>query len=439
MSPTRQVFGSLTRQRIGYNTRMFSPPYATAREWFRSGFFAALGVAVLALLALLLWQFAAGVLAVAAPFVFGLLLALLLDPLADRLERRGMPRLAAVGIVFLGFLLLLVGFFVVIIPALVNEAGQLHDSGTGTIKSLKDTVNQWLNSHKDFHVGDFRIPKKYNSDKISEQLSTQAMTYMENSMGGIQGLLTNTATTIISTIITLIVGFFLLKDIDKLRARLFYLLPERARNPMEQVGRDIGGVFYDYLRGLLIVCTLYGVTTIAMLYGLSFTQGHSALAGYALLVGTLAGVLYAVPYLGAIVTALITFVVAFAAGGFGFGVWAIGLLLLINQVFDNIITPRVVGGGVGLHPVLAIFALIVGADLFHIWGMLLSVPIAASIQVILFRVFPRLAKPTPVNFLRAHNAEPNDLNPDGKTSKVDEGDQHRVPEAPSQLKLDAGE
>jgi predicted PurR-regulated permease PerM len=418
---------------------MFSPPYATAREWFRSGFFAALGVAVLALLALLLWQFASGVLAVAAPFVFGLLLALLLDPLADRLERRGLPRLAAIGIVFLGFLLLLVGFFVVIIPALVNEAGQLHDSGNNTIQNLRKTVNDWLIAHQNIHIGNFRIPKKYDYDKISSQLTAQAMAYMENSMGGIQGLLTNTATTIISTVITLIVGFFLLKDIDKLRARLFYLLPERARKPMEQVGRDIGGVFYDYLRGLLIVCTLYGISTMVMLYGLSFTDGHSALAEYALLVGTLAGVLYAVPYLGAIVTALITFVVAFAAGGIGFGAWAVGSLLVINQIFDNIITPRVVGGGVGLHPVLAIFALIVGADLFHIWGMLLSVPIAASIQVILFRVFPRLAKPTPVSFLRAHNAEPNDPNPDGKTSKVDEGDRPRVPEGPSQLNLDARE
>ncbi len=413
---------------------MFSPRHATSREWFRSGFFAALGVAMLGLLALLVWQFAAGVLAVAAPFVIGLILALLLDPLADRLERRGMPRLAAAGLVFAIFLTLLVGFVSVVVPALINEAGQFRDSGKSAVTNLKAVVDAWLLAHKNVHLGGAQMPKNY--DGLSQQLTNRATQYLEQSTGGIQGLLTGTATTIISTIITLIVAFFLLKDIDRLRARLFYLLPEKARGPMQQVGRDVGGVFYDYLRGLLIVCTLYGVSTIVMLYGLSFTRGHSALGNYALLVGTLAGVLYAVPYLGSLTTALITFVVAFAAGGIGFGAWAVSLLLAINQIFDNIITPRVVGGGVGLHPVLAIFALIVGGDLFHIWGMLLSVPIAASIQVILFRVFPRLIMPTPAAFLRAHGAIVSAVSPDGETSKAVEGDHPRVPEGPSLLHLD---
>ena len=77
------------------------------------------------------------------------------------------------------------------------------------------------------------------------------------------------------------------------------------------MGSDVGGVFSDYLRGLLIVCALYGVFTIGLLYGLSIF--HHSLAQYALLVGVAAGVLYAVPYLGAFSIALMTFIVAFAA------------------------------------------------------------------------------------------------------------------------------
>ena len=94
-----------------------------SREWFRAGFFAALGAALLGLLALAVWHVSDATLAIATPFVVGLMLALLLDPLADRLERRGLRRMGAVGIVFGIFLLLLVGFFSIVVPALIDQAG----------------------------------------------------------------------------------------------------------------------------------------------------------------------------------------------------------------------------------------------------------------------------------------------------------------------------
>ncbi len=71
-------------------------------------------------------------------------------------------------------------------------------------------------------------------------------------------------------------------------------------------------------------------------------------------------------------------------------------------------TPRIVGGGVGLHPVAALFALTLGGALFGLWGMLLSVPIAASIQAILFRLFPKLTTPTPLSFLQAQGVRPDE-------------------------------
>ena len=405
---------------------MFSPRHASSREWFRAGFFAALGAAILSLLALAAWHVSDAILGMAAPFVVGLMLALLLDPLADRLERHGMKRLGAVGIVFGIFLLLLVGFGAVVVPALINEAGTLKASGPQALANIRATVNFWLAHHKNF-VG-VKMPPTF--DVLSTQLTARASAYLQQYSGGIAGFLTGTVATVINTVITLIVTFFLLYDIDRLRARFFFLLPEKARGPLDQVGRDIGGVFSDYLRGLLIVCSLYGVTTILMLYGLSFTRGHHALANYALLVGTAAGVLYAVPYLGSTTTALITFLVGFAAGGVGFGGLAVLLSLVVNQVFDNIVTPRVVGGGVGLNPVMAIFALILGAQLFSIWGMLFSVPIAASIQVILFRLFPRLTTPTPAPFLRAQGVPQDQI----AAAKTAEGDTPSVPQGPSKLK-----
>ncbi len=396
------------------------PRRAARHEWFRAGFFGALGVAGLGLLALVTWRLGLAVLSVLTPFLVATMFALLLDPLVDRLERNGLNRVGAVGIVFGVFLLLLAGIGALIVPALIGQASQLAQKGPQYVENARDFANQWLAGHR--RVGTFTLPENVNA--LIAQFSDRASAVVKGSAGSVTRFLIGSVTTVLETVVTLIVTFYLLADIDRLRARLFYLLPERARGLAGQFASDIGGVFSDYLRGLLIVCALYGGATILLLYGLSLA--HHDMARYALLVGAGAGLLYSVPYIGALATGLITFLVAFAAGGAGFAGVAVGLTLLLNQVFDNVITPRVVGGGVGLHPVAALFALTLGGALFGLWGLLLSVPIAASIQVILFRLFPKLTTPTPPAFLRAQGIRPERDDDDaGDGPKILEGDDPR--------------
>ena len=376
------------------------------RRYIQAGFYFALGVVLLALLAWFVRRFALATLAVLAPFAIGLVLALLLDPLADRLMRlrigrRQVSRTAAAGLVFLVFVLLIAGIAWLTVPALIAQAASLVQNGPTFIDGLRERANQFLTAHQ--HLGPIKLPK--NFAQLTAEASGQVSGFLQKAGGGVMVFLIGSATFVVQTVLALIVAFYLLVDIDRFRARLLFLAPEKWRGMITQVGGDVGGVFSDYLRGLLIVCALYGASTIAMLYGLSLF--HHSLAQYALLVGAAAGVLYAVPYLGSSATALVTFIVAFAAAtgdhhsGLVFGGIAVGATLVLNQIFDNIVTPRVVGGGVGLHPVLALFALVIGGELFGIAGMLLSVPIAGSIQAIVFRLYPRLTKPTPNPFLAA--------------------------------------
>ena len=389
------------------------------RDYVRAGFYLALGIVLLAVAALIVRRFGEATLAVITPFALGLTLALLLDPLVQKLLRRGLGRMPATALVFAGFLLVIAGIGWLTVPSLINQAGDLAQNGPKYISGLQDYTNKFLATHH--KIGPVKLPD--NFDEITQQLSGRASALVQDAGGKIVTFLLGSATVVIQLILTLIIAFYFLSDIDRLRARLFYLAPEKSRKMMAQVGGDVGGVFSDYLRGLLIVCALYGVFTIGLLYGLSLA--HHSLARYALLVGAAAGVLYAVPYLGAFSTALITFVVSFAAAtadhqsGLAFGGIALAATLLLNQVFDNVVTPRVVGGGVGLHPILALFSLVIGGELFGIWGMLLSVPIAGSIQAILFRVYPRLTTPTPPPFLLAQGVAPDE----GESAKVLEGDQ----------------
>ena len=397
---------------------MLNPRHLTPRLSLQAGFYFSLGAALLVLLALVARRFAEATLAVSAPFVIGLVLALLLDPLADKLMKRGLSRIAASGLVFGIFLLLIFGIGWMTIPALIAQAGALAQNGPSFIDGLQVHLNNFLTAHP--KIGPFKMPA--TTAQLTSQVSGRLSGYLQQAGGGVVTFLIGSATVAVQFVLTLIIGFYFLVDIDRLRARLFYLAPEKWRSMMDHVGSDVGGVFSDYLRGLLIVCALYGAVTIGLLYGLSVF--HHSLAQYALLVGAAAGVLYAVPYLGSLTTALVTFVVAFAAAtgdhqsGLAFGGIAVAATLAVNQVFDNVVTPRVVGGGVGLHPVLALFALVIGGELFGIWGMLLSVPIAGSIQAILFRLFPRLTQPTPQPFLNVQGVPPG-----GKESaKILEGD-----------------
>ncbi|MFQ5810985.1 MAG: AI-2E family transporter, partial [Armatimonadota bacterium] len=114
---------------------------------------------------------------------------------------------------------------------------------------------------------------------------------------------------------------------------------------------------------------------------------------YALVIGLVTGLTYAVPYIGATLAAV-------AAGVFGYatadhhallcGGLAVGLQVVINQVFDNVIMPRIVGHKVGMHPLLVIFALMAGFELWGILGMIVAVPLAASIKIAAQHAYPAL-------------------------------------------------
>ncbi len=181
-----------------------------------------------------------------------------------------------------------------------------------------------------------------------------------------------------------LVAFYFLNDIDRIRKKAVLFIPERWRPRSTEVLSRMGGVFSSYVRGLIIVCLLYGIATVIVLAAFKLKYG--------IILGLLAGVLYAVPYLGAILTTVLVFLVGLATYPHGVtqAVWVALAMVALNQLFDMGVTPRILGRSVGLHPVLSLFALMAGAQLFGLVGMVLAVPVAASIQEIVFEFCPEL-------------------------------------------------
>lgn len=360
------------------------------RDSFSVGFSAALGAVVLFLCVYLGWRFAGASLAIATPFVVSFAVALLLEPLVYRIQRevrffKG-HRLPAVLLVYVVFLSAFVGLLTWMIPAVIGQGKDLGGNFPTYIEHIRTFANEWLAKHR--HVGPFRLPP--NIDSMTQQYSAQLNAKLQSYASDVAQIVMGSLSGLLTVVLVPIVTFYLLSDFHRLQARLLFLLPDSVRGPFQRMAVDVGGVFGNYVRGMLIVSSAYGLAAMVVffLFGLKT---------YALLLGFAAGVLYAVPYIGPFVTALLAATVALATGHTpGLTIGLLAAILAQNQIFDNVIVPRIVGDSVGLHPLLTIFALFLGGELFGVWGMLLSVPIAASIQIILFRLFPKLRVPTPV-------------------------------------------
>jgi len=276
--------------------------------------------------------------------------------------------------------------------SLIWQAPVEAKSGFDRMRSQVDT---WLKSHR--RIGPVNLPA--NLDTLQREYADQFSQTLQSLAKRVGEAVVGSLATLLYVVLIPIITFFMLMDMDRLRARILFLLPERVRGEMTRIGAEMGEVFGSYVRGMTIVSTAYGIVAFFLFLGLGLLF-KGGLESYALLLGVVAGLLYPVPYIGPITTTFLAGIVSLATGQTA-GQSLIVVLVAVaeNQIFDNIIVPRVVGSSVGLHPLVTMFALLLGGTLFGLWGMLLSVPLAGSIQVVLFRLFPKLNAPTPLSLM----------------------------------------
>jgi predicted PurR-regulated permease PerM len=260
---------------------------------------------------------------------------------------------------------------------------------------LREQVDAWLKTHR--RIGPMRLPA--NLDTLQRDYADQFSQTLQSLAKRLGEAVVGSLATLLYVILIPIITYFILMDMDRLRARLLFLLPDRFRTEVLRIASDVGDVFGSYVRGMTIVSAAYGVVAFLLFLGLGLIF-KGGLGNYALLLGVVAGLLYPVPYIGPTATTFLACIISLATGQTA-GQTVIVLLVALaeNQIFDNVVVPRIVGSSVGLHPLATMFALLLGGTLFGLWGMLLSVPIAGSIQVVLFRLVPKMNAPTPLSLL----------------------------------------
>lgn len=322
-----------------------------------------------AVLVLLVW-FLGDVL---TPFVAGMVIAYLLDPLADRLERWGASRTLATSLLTLLFILLVLGAILLLVPVVESQVRLFADALPGMIEAGWGRLGPWIEA----------IRARFNLSteaELQEALGTYAGSVGEWATNVLTGLASGGAVifNIVSLlVITPVVSFYLLRDWNQLIATLDDWLPRDHQDTIRRLSADIDRSIAGFLRGQLSVCVLLGLFYGLGLAALGLTGG--------LLVGLLAGLVSFIPYVGSITglaASIILAVVQFGATDWLMLGLTAGLFGIGQFIEGNFLTPKLVGQRVGLHPVWVIFALLAAGSLFGFVGIMLAVPVAAAIGVL---------------------------------------------------------
>lgn len=309
-----------------------------------------------------------------SPFLIGIGLAYLADPLVDRLERAGLSRTWGVVVVFSLFTLVFMAMLLVLIPMLAKQLVRLYELAPQMLDWLQHVALPWVQTRLGLADGFWKF------DKIKSAIS-EHMGQTTDIVGIVLAQATASGLALIGWLANLVlipvVGFYLLRDWDLMMAKLRRLLPRQREEQVVTLALECHEVLGAFVRGQLLVMLALGVIYAAglMLVGLEL----------GLLIGIMAGLAAIVPYMGFI----IGIGAALIAGMFQFGgdlypMLGIVAVFMVGQALEGmVLTPLLVGDRIGLHPVAVIFAILAGGELFGFTGVLLALPVAAVIMVLL--------------------------------------------------------
>jgi predicted PurR-regulated permease PerM len=289
--------------------------------------------------------------------IIAIILSVLIDPLADRFEKRKIPRTLAVLLVYI-ILLSLIGLIVVlIIPPLTTQFQQLTDNLPNYWERLKSLGAEDL-------LAKYDLAALQNSFKAIETNLTQGIF---TGLGGIFG-------GVVSFFLVLVLTFYMVVEEKELKSLARSLIPSRYQPYLFQVAGRMKGKMSAWLKGQLILCLIIGL---AVFVGLSILG-----VKYALVLGLIAGFLEIIPYIGPWVAAAFAIFIALGQSPM-LALFVLLLFVVVQWSENNLLAPKIMQKAVGLNPIISILAVITGAKLAGFLGVLFAIPIASALSILL--------------------------------------------------------
>jgi predicted PurR-regulated permease PerM len=331
------------------------------------------------------------------PLVIALLLAFILDPIVDFLTNRlSLSRGLASGLVVLalvGAMLAVVAAPAAAVPSIQQAVESMQEEATGVVTDISSSLRQPI------EILGYTI----DLSRFYNELTTLLRSFISSVAEGTLNIALNIASGFLWLVFVLMTTFYLLKDSHRIVTQLEKLPPQDYREDFVRLRLEITEVWQAFLRGQLILGLVIAVVV---------TVGCMALGlRYAPVLGLLAGLLEVIPNIGPTIAAVPAILLALfqentflGLSNFWYAVLVAGMYIIIQQLENNLIVPRIMGRSLNLHPVLVLVGVVVGGSLGGVLGILLAAPTLATLKVIGRYVFYRIYDRDP--FAEPEEGEP---------------------------------
>ncbi|MGX9938113.1 AI-2E family transporter [Advenella kashmirensis] len=313
---------------------------------------------------------------VLTPFMLGMALAYILVPGVNMLVALKLPRWLAVGIMFFLLFAIILGVLLIVIPLVRKEVGLAIEQLPGWVAqyniNLAPRLNQLFGVSAEIDILKIR---EVLQDAITgtDSLTTTIITYAKSSGSAVIIFFVN-------LLITPVVLVYLLFDWDKFILSIREVIPRRYLDGTLSVFRDIDRLLSSFLRGQILVMLILAVYYSV---GLSLAGFESAIP-----IGVLTGMLVFIPYLGVTFGLLLAILSALLQFDNYYGLISVAIVYGLGQILEGmVLTPKIMGERIGLHPLVIIFALFVFGQIFGFFGVLMALPISAALSVLIRRVY----------------------------------------------------
>lgn len=308
---------------------------------------------------------------VLAPLLLAVVIIFVLNPIVSALANRGVPRLFGAIIGFLVFFSALGLLVAVLYPDIRTQAEEFFNEFPMLWNQSATDIENLLASlgFESVVIIDYDGLLDYVNDP---QNRDTLMSLLFDQLGAVTSGIFEF---ILIFLVGPVIAFYFLIDLPSVSKRVLEVFPERRKDEALHVGRQLNTAIGGFLRGQLVVAIIVGVM-------LSF--GYWAIGlEFWLLIGLVGGMLNIVPFLGPWVGGFLGVLVAVATADVPTAIWAVVIAVVVQQIDNNFVSPSVLRATVRLHPAVTLLSLILGGTLAGIWGVVIAVPLVASIKILL--------------------------------------------------------
>ncbi|MDQ2085674.1 AI-2E family transporter [Herbivorax sp. ANBcel31] len=331
-------------------------------------------VVVFLLFAYLIYNYRVKILKLITPVIFAGIISYLIHPIVLWLEGKKIPRTWSILIIYFLISGILTVLIIFIVPHLINNTKEL-------VNTLPDVAMEFRNNFNDImknikmskwppDIKESIFKEINNSTHFIEKM---VMDTLKKSLWGIA----KTATVAFDLLVAMVIAYYLVKDAKSFRDGSLSLIPRKWRSGVVGCCREINTVLSNFIQGQVLT---------ALIVGAMITTGFFIInLKYPLILGIIAGVLNIIPYFGPVIGSIPAVAVALIDSPLK-ALWTIITVVVIQQIDNAFISPKIIEGRLGLHPVTTILVVLIGGEFFGIVGMLLAVPVAAVLKVITKRL-----------------------------------------------------